>query len=68
MNISAIKMVSKELKRILIYFCFLFIYLSSFVGMVIGITHFFVGLKNPKLGLSRIILYIVDYKFNSKNT
>lgn len=55
-------MILRETKRVLYYLLIITFYLTSEVGMVIGITHFFLGLAFPKYSMSRVVMAMVDVR------
>ena len=64
--------IGSELLRIVLYFWFLSIYLTTKIGMYIMVLHAILILSNPKkYGISRILMRLLpgeEVKFNVKLT
>ncbi len=55
----------KETSRIILFMLIVLIYFTTKIGLIIGVIHLFLALRNPKrFGMSRILIKILNQKKN----
>ncbi len=56
------KELTKEVWRILLFLLIVCFYLSSRIGLTIGVIHLLLALRFPQLRMSRLLIRIIDRK------
>lgn len=56
------KPLAKEVWRIVLFLLIIYFYLSSKIGLTIGVIHLLLALRFPELRMSRLLIRILDRK------